>query len=174
MVIRMFFYLPHPLIVIMRAAVKIVVIVIFLQIVYRTANLNPRPADTVSAAAYGSAERSVSPLISCRVVISQYDVPQFLVFVRHKKPYESCAVIRKIRLDPVFVFQQIQMCLCSVLCSAESCHFLFFHVHCLLVYIFYTFICLFYGISFSPSQISVFFQVYLPLLSVFSHSGPPS
>ena len=92
-ILPVLFHSPHPLAVEVHAAVEIVSIVIFVQLIRPSIQLKGGASDAVGHSSHDSSEKFVSGLISSRIIIAKNYIDQLSFPVRHKHLHQSGAVI---------------------------------------------------------------------------------
>ena len=84
---------------------EVIVMIVFFQPICFSVQSEAGPSNTIGASSHYSPEKFVSIFISLRIVISQYHIPFFSVFIRHKYIDQNRAVITDPDFHTVFVLQ---------------------------------------------------------------------
>ena len=120
--------LPHPFIIVVKTAVQIVSVIIFIQFVGHTVDHNRRSADPVCVSSHRCSDRISALLISGNIIEPQHHIHRLPAFSFHQDTDQGCAVIADCRRCPRIVFHHIQPGCISVLRLPEVSHCQFLHV----------------------------------------------
>ena len=123
-VIRLF-YVPEAVIVSVRAAVQVVVVLIFCQLVCFSVQFKCWSRDTVSVSSDGGSKMASVGLIAGYGVKSKDNVSLLSILIRNENRYQMCAVIGYADFHSVFIGERVEQCFFSVFCCSKT---LFFHV----------------------------------------------
>ena len=128
MIVPALLHLPHPLIVVVKTAVKVIAIVVFVQFIGNAIDLHRRSADPVGIPSHRSAYGIASRLIAGDIVKSQHHIHRVPALSFHADTDQRCAVITHCCHCPRVISHLVQPDVLFVLRRPESCHFQLFHI----------------------------------------------
>ena len=99
--------LPEAFLVHIRTAMKIIISLVFAEMIYISIQFKFCSTGTVCYSTYGCANGFTASLIACRIIISQQNISDFSIGIWDQCRYPGRSIIRHMHLQPIIILQYI-------------------------------------------------------------------